>query len=120
MAVLVLRTVTIIVETPCADFIIPNVFTPNDDGRNDDFVPYYYENGVFHDGLLNVTGYSIVIYDRWGKEVYKSTDPTVYWNGRILNTQNLVPDGVYYYIIKATCVSNNYVKTGFVTVLGGK
>ncbi len=102
------RTVTILVEIPCADFTVPNIFTPNDDGRNDDFVI----------NVLNPSTYSISIFDRWGKEVYASTDPTVYWNGRLLNTQYLVPDGVYYYIIKASCGTNNYVKKGFVQVVG--
>jgi gliding motility-associated-like protein len=103
-------TVTIFVEIPCADFKVPNVFTPNDDGRNDDFVI----------NILNPTSYSIVIYDRWGSEVYTSTDPTVYWTGHLLSTQYMVPDGVYYYIIKSTCGSNNYTKDGFVQVIGGK
>ena len=103
-----LRTVTILVEIPCADFTVPNIFTPNDDGRNDDFVI----------NVLNPSTYSISIFDRWGKEVYTSTDPTVYWNGHLLNTQYLVPDGIYYYIIKATCGTNNYVKKGFVQVVG--
>lgn len=102
------RTVTVIVEIPCADFVVPNVFTPNDDGRNDDFVI----------NVLNPSGYSITIYDRWGKIVYTSTDSKKYWNGRIKNTDYLVPDGVYYYIIKATCADNNYVKKGFVHVMG--
>jgi gliding motility-associated-like protein len=102
------RTVTIFVETPCADFSVPNIFTPNNDGINDDFVI----------NVLNPSSYTINIYDRWGKEVYTSSDPTVYWNGKQLNTQYLVPDGVYYYIVKATCGSNNYLKKGFVQVVG--
>lgn len=104
------RTVTVIVEMPCADFAVPNIFTPNDDGINDDFVIR----------ILNPSSYSIEIYDRWGKKVYASTNPDVYWNGRILSTQYLVPDGVYYYIIKATCGSNNYIKKGFVQVADGQ
>jgi gliding motility-associated-like protein len=102
------RQVTVIVETPCSDFTVPNIFTPNNDGRNDDFVI----------NVLNPSSYSIVIYDRWGKEVYTSTDPTVYWNGRVLNTQYMASEGVYYYIIKATCGSNTYDKKGFVQIIG--
>ena len=102
------RTVTVDVFVPCADFSVPNIFTPNNDGINDDFVV----------NVLNPTSYSIEVFDRWGKEVYSSTDPTVYWTGRINNTQYLVNDGIYYYIIKANCGSNNYLKKGFVQVLG--
>ena len=104
----VVRMVTVYVETPCADFTVPNIFTPNNDGRNDDFVIT----------VLNPTSYSINIYDRWGKEVYTSSDPTVYWNGKVMGTQYLVSNGVYYYIIKATCGSNTYNKKGFVQVIG--
>jgi gliding motility-associated-like protein len=111
------REVTVFVE--CLDFTVPNVFTPNNDGRNDDFVPYYTTGGIVHNGVGNMSSYSIQIYDRWGKQVYNSNDPTKYWNGTLNNTQYLVPDGVYYYIIKATCGSNNYDHKGFVQVLGG-
>jgi gliding motility-associated-like protein len=113
----VVGEVTIYVE--CLDFTVPNVFTPNNDGKNDDFVPYYTYNGVIHNGVGNVSSYSIIIYDRWGKQVYTSTDPTKYWDGTLNSTQYLVPDGVYYYIIKATCGNNNYEHHGFVQVLGG-
>ncbi len=102
------RTVTIIVEIPCADFAVPNIFTPNNDGINDDFVI----------NILNPSSYSINIFDRWGNEVYTSSDPTTYWNGKLLKTQYLVPAGVYYYIIQARCGCNNYTKNGFVQVRG--
>jgi gliding motility-associated-like protein len=102
------KTVTVYVEIPCSDFMVPNVFTPNNDGRNDDFVI----------NVLNPSSYSIDIYDRWGNMVYTSTDATVYWNGRLKGTQYLVSDGVYYYIIKASCGDNNWVKKGFVQVVG--
>jgi gliding motility-associated-like protein len=102
------KIVTIVVEIPCADFTVPNIFTPNNDGINDDFVI----------NILNPATYSIAIYDRWGKVVYTSTDPTVYWNGKLLNTDYMVPDAVYYYIIKASCGTNNYLKKGFVQVVG--
>ncbi len=104
----IVRTVTVYVEIPCSDFLVPNIFTPNNDGINDDFVI----------NVLNPSSYSIDIYDRWGNMVYTSTDPTVYWNGKLMGTQYLVSDGVYYYIIKATCGDNNYAKKGFVQVVG--
>lgn len=101
------RTVTICLD--CLDFTVPNVFTPNDDGINDDFEVK----------LNNYTTYSIQIFDRWGKEVYKSTDPTVYWTGRIMATTDMVPDGTYFYEISATCDANTYKKKGFVQVITG-
>jgi hypothetical protein len=35
-----------------------------------------------------------------------------------MGTQYLVSDGIYYYIIKATCGNNDYLKKGFVQVVG--
>ncbi len=104
------RQVTVTVESPCSDFKVPNIFTPNNDGINDDFVvtvPY-------------PSSYNISVFDRWGKVVYSSSDPTTYWNGELNNSNYLVPDGSYYYVIKASCGSNNYLKKGFVEVVGSK
>jgi len=104
------RTLTVDVETPCADFNVPNVFTPNNDGINDDLII----------NVLNTSFYNISIYDRWGRQVYISANPNEYWNGRNNSTQNLVPDGTYYYIITASCGSNEYTKKGFVEIMGEK
>ncbi len=105
------RSVTVYYEKSCKDFYVPNVFSPNNDGINDDFVIQTY----------NLTSYNIIIYDRWGIEMYTSVNPNEYWNGRIKNDKYLVPDGVYYYIITATCqAGNSFVKKGFVEVVGEK
>ncbi len=90
---------------------IPNVFTPNGDGKNDTFL---------------ITGMAIVefrmeIYDRWGLKMFETTSLTSGWNGGMDNaTSNAVPDGTYYYIIDmldrcATTPGNNH--TGHVTLL---
>jgi len=104
------RAFTVTVETPCADFTVPNIFTPNNDGINDDFVVH----------VLNVSSYNLTVFDRWGKQVFASSDPSVYWNGRINSTDNLAPDGTYYYVLTASCSSNKYTKKGFVIVAGEK
>lgn len=100
------KVMTVTVEFICTDFYIPNVFTPNGDGIND----------YFAIKAENLTNYTITIYDRWDREVYSSTDPAKYWDGKAKNNQN-VPDGVYYYIIKSTCQNKPLNKSGFVQVL---
>lgn len=107
------RIVTITIEIPCFDFAVPNVFTPDysgPQGANGGF------NNVFYMQTTNINGWSIYIYDRWGKEVFKSTNPMVYWNG---NTEGggKAPDGVYYYIITATCQNTSYKKDGFLQLI---
>ncbi|HSN07657.1 MAG TPA: gliding motility-associated C-terminal domain-containing protein, partial [Hanamia sp.] len=53
-------------------FYIPNAFTPNNDGRNDDFKPFLF-GPVDH--------YEFIIYNRGGKIVFKSDNPEEGWNG---------------------------------------
>ncbi len=105
-------TITILVDEYCFDFALPNVFTPNGDGINDYFKILPLPPGE----VLYLDTYTITIYDRWGKEMFTSTNPNNYWNG---NTEsgNKVPDGVYYYIINATCQNTTYKKDGFVQLI---
>jgi gliding motility-associated-like protein/uncharacterized repeat protein (TIGR01451 family) len=75
-------TVAVIVES--ADMVIPNIFTPNGDGKND----------VFQiKGLESYPGSQLLIFNRWGNEVYKSDDYLNNWDG-----SNLA-EGTYYYIL---------------------
>ncbi len=68
---------------------LPNVITPNNDGQND----------VFHIFATNIEldDYSIRIFNRWGNQLFYSTDPSKGWDGKY--NGKLVPMGVYYYII---------------------
>jgi gliding motility-associated-like protein len=104
------RTLIIDVESACKDFTVPNIFTPNNDGINDQLV-------IDAHGMSN---YSITIYDRWGKQMFSSKNVNDYWNGKIDGNGALVPDGVYYYIINAACSSKSYNKKGFIEVVGEK
>jgi len=71
---------------PC-DQLIPNVFTPNNDGVND----------TFHVNCLTES-WNLFIYDRWGNLVYASKQGQgAAWDG--YNMVGLkVDDGVYFYI----------------------
>lgn len=68
---------------------VPNVFTPNGDGKND----------VFMVKGLSLENFHAVIINRWGRKVYEWSDPTGGWDGRI-NGKYANP-GTYYYIITA-------------------
>lgn len=69
--------------------MVPNVFTPNGDGKNDEFRVAYRSLKEFH----------IWVYNRWGKLVYESTDPAKGWNGMINGRP--APEGAYFYVIRA-------------------
>lgn len=77
----------------CPEVALGNVFTPNGDGVNDYFAPILDRN---------VRISLVQIYDRWGKNVYTSTnvpDITQIWDGKTANGAD-VPDGVFYYLIR--------------------
>jgi gliding motility-associated-like protein len=75
-------------DLDCAIFI-PNVISPNDDGINDVFSFDYAAS-------CEVTGFRITLYDRWGSELYSSTDPFFMWRGDFKGKQ--LQPGVFVYV----------------------
>jgi len=69
---------------------VPNAFSPNGDGINDEF------RVVFK----SLEKFKITIFNRWGRIVYTSTDPSKGWDGRIGG--KIAATGTYYYVIDAT------------------
>ncbi|MFN3342768.1 MAG: gliding motility-associated C-terminal domain-containing protein [Flavobacteriales bacterium] len=69
--------------------LIPNVFSPNGDGSNDEF-------RIVATGVVNMT---MTIYNRWGKEVGMFNSPSGSWDGK--NNGKMSPEGTYFYIFKA-------------------
>jgi gliding motility-associated-like protein len=89
--------------------LIPNVFSPNGDGTNDEF---YIPNS----GLKE---YKIEIWDRWGVKVFESDAPSIHWDGR--STAGMpCTDGTYYYVLHALSDTHDYSTTGFLTLIGSK
>lgn len=74
-----------VVTVSRCDTKIPNIFTPNGDGVNDNF-------HIF--GLEGFPKSQVMVFDRWGKKVLDDADYKNNWNGADL------ADGVYYYILK--------------------
>ncbi len=86
---------------------IPNVFTPNGDGKND----------VFRiDSLSHYPGSKLEIYNRWGNLIYESSDYQNNWNGVSQQSNKKCSDGVYFYILNLGTKKNSY--KGFVQLLG--
>ena len=86
---------------------IPNSFTPNNDGKNDNFIPK--EISCVNEGTLKII-------NRWGSEIFFTNDIKMGWNGKTGNNQ--CPDGTYYWIIDYTTNTNEQKsKAGFVTLL---
>lgn len=70
---------------------IPDGFSPNGDGINETFnIAGLYD--IFIDFKLEV-------YNRWGNIVYEGNQQSEKWNGRLKNNKELVPVGVYFYVL---------------------
>ncbi len=88
----------IIESTACAT-IIPNVFSPNSDSKNDFFVIA---------GLEGFPNSELKVYNRWGGIVFESTNYLNTWGA------DGVSDGVYYYVLNR---SDGKSFNGQVTIL---
>src|SRR5690606_31188872 len=70
-------------------YLMPNAFTPNNDGLNDCFRIKYWGK---------VDGFEFSIFNRWGQRIFFTKDPEKCWDG----TYKGIPqeNGVYVYMIK--------------------
>ena len=85
------------------DIKTQTVITPNNDGYNDYLV---------FSGLVELSNTEIIIYNRWGTEVYRSKNYQNDWDGRDHNNRELLSD-TYYYILKR---SSGRIIKGFVEI----
>lgn len=81
------------------DIFQPNVFSPNGDGRNDVLA---FSGAEFYPNT------SLKVYNRWGQEVYTSTNYKNTWKGTDM------PEGTYFYVLT---LENGKAYTGQVTLL---
>jgi gliding motility-associated-like protein len=92
--------------TPCIispELIMPNVFTPNNDGINDNFIPIKFEN---------INAATLKIINRWGQIVYETENILDGWNGEQSS------DGVYFWQINYKDATNNEkMEHGFVHLI---
>ncbi len=88
---------------------VPNIFTPNGDGVNDEFRVVY----------RSIATFSILVFDRWQHQIYSSSDPAQGWDGRI--NGRMATEGAYYYIVEAIGTDGvKYKLKGAVNLLKGK
>ena len=68
---------------PCA-LLLPNAFTPNGDGVNDNFRPLH---------ACDMESYSMTIFNSYGEKIFFSTNPLKGWDGKLKNS--LLKQGNY-------------------------
>lgn len=86
-----------VVVGPEFTFYIPNAFTPNYDGVNDDFNGY----GV------GIVIYDIWIFDRWGNMVYHTDKLTDRWDGKANNGKEIAQQDVFVWKVRLTDIFGN-------------
>jgi len=95
-------TDTINVSYELCDLWFPSAFTPNGDGKNDIIRP--------RGSLSLIDDYSLAIYNRWGQQVFQSTDIYAGWDGRFNGT--MADLGTYFYMLKYKLKGKQYMLKG--------
>ena len=76
---------------PVYTLYVPDVFTPNNDGLND----------IFYPKGKSISDFEMYIYNRWGEEIFFSTEINEGWSGKV-NNEDKFMSGYYSYTIKIT------------------
>lgn len=80
--------------------IIPNIFTPNNDGSNDTWEFNLNEGSI------------CIIYNRWGNKIFETNKNIIKWDGRTTSGEPCT-DGIYFYTIQTA--TENY--KGFIQLI---
>jgi len=81
----------IIIDKGTCLLLMPNAFTPNNDGLNDLFK-------VKYPGFIK--SFKMIVYSRWGEKIFETTNPVIGWNGKYKGLDQ--PVGNYVWIISFT------------------
>lgn len=92
---------------PCA-LLLPNAFTPNGDGLNDNFRPLH---------ACDMQDFTMTIFNRYGEKIFFTKNPLIGWDGKI--DDNRLNLGAYVWHVTYTKPSNKQqvTKTGTVLLL---
>lgn len=88
------------------DIFVPNVFSPNTDGKNDQLFVY----GNY------IATLELRIFNQWGQQMVTLTDQKQGWDGKFRGSHQ--PVGVYVYVLKAVMTDGRHVnKKGSITLI---
>ncbi|GET30649.1 Ig-like domain-containing protein [Prolixibacter sp. SD074] len=99
----------VFIDVSRGPFVIPEAFSPNQDGFNDTFEIL---------GIEQYPGTQLSVYNRWQSKVYMSKDYKNDWDGKcntgLMSGNSLLPVGTYYYVIMLGSTHKTY--KGFVYI----
>ena len=82
---------------PAYIYFAPNSFTPNEDGINDLF---------FGEGF-GIDEFELIIYDRWGDQVFYTQNPQEGWDGHVNNGKKVANQAIYVYLVNIVDIYQN-------------
>jgi len=98
-----------VTDSTAGEFYLPNAFSPNGDGENDVLQIYYGD-------IRCIKTLKLIIYDRWGEKVFKTSDPGFQWDGT--HKGNMMNAAVFVYYLKAIFISGeNIFKKGNISLI---
>lgn len=98
---------TVVVSVGCNNANLPNAFVPEGNKNQNRF-------GLANSQIVKLTEFSV--FDRWGRKVFTTTDPTKQWDGKV--NDQVAPMGVYVWIVDGFCASGKRIQTqGNVTLI---
>lgn len=103
------QVVTIALNDFSREIFLPNIFSPNNDGENDEFC---LQGGI----EVCLISLDILIYNRWGEKIFESMDPKFCWDGTYAGKQINTDTFVYY--VEATFISEEtIIKRGSISLI---
>ena len=100
-------SLTLDISADCLAYDIPEGFTPNGDGKNDEF--YVITEDV-------PKAFNLVIFNRYGEKVFESASVGNRWNGT-LGGNAAAPTGTYVYVLRAVTSAGAVIKKEGTVVL---
>ena len=96
--------------------LVPNAFSPAKSGSSGGSIGGGTKNDVFIPLMIGVTQFEMLVFNRWGELLFKTSDQNIGWDGYY--NGNLCPQDVYMY--KITALSDNgqqIVRTGDINLI---
>lgn len=88
----------ITIDIGCGNLFIPDAFSPNGDGQNDEL--------YVRDDCIRIMDF--IIWDRWGNKVFETTDKNIGWDGKFKG--QAMNTGTFVYLLTATMYDGSKVQ----------
>ena len=99
---------TVVIRIGCDAVELPNAFAPGNNRPGSD------KFGLLNKNIVKLN--SFIIYDRWGNEVFTTTDVYAQWDGKV--NGDPAPLGVYVWVVDGFCYGGQRVtQSGNVTLI---